>query len=151
MQKVAKAIRSARSDYNIPAKIKTEAFVISSDEKLASSLKEFQVDLQTLSYCSLVDIVTTVQSGCAILTINSQCEVHLMLKGIIEVEKEVGKLEKKREQLQQNIVKLNQKMSIEDYEKKVPINVQEDNIENLKQSVIEVERIGSAIAVLNLM
>lgn len=74
-----------------------------------------------------------------------------MLKGIIEVEKEVGKLEKKREQLQQNIVKLNQKMSIEDYEKKVPINVQEDNIENLKQSVIEVERIGSAIAVLNLM
>lgn len=151
VQKVAKALRSARSDYNIPAKTKTEAFIISSDEKTSSLLNNFKADLQTLSYCSSSDIVKEAPSGCAILTINAQCEVHLMLKGIIEVHKEIGKLEKKREQLQQTISKLKQKLSIEDYEKKVPLNVQEDNTENLKQSEIEVERIGSAIEALKLM
>lgn len=151
VQKVAKAIRSARSDYNIPAKTKTEAFVISSDEKMSGILSEFQVDLQTLAYCSVVEVVELAPSGCAILTINAQCEVHLMLKGIIEVDKEVGKLEKKREQLQQTIGKLKQKMNIEDYAKKVPVNVQEDNIASLKQSEIEVDRIASAIAALKLM
>lgn len=151
VQKVAKAIRSARSDYNIPAKVKTEAFVISSDDKMESILHQFKSELQTLSYCSSIETVNEAPKGCAILTINAQCEVHLMLKGIIEVDKEIGKLEKKRELLQAGISKLKQKMSIEDYEKKVPLSIQEDNTENLKQSEIEVERIGDAIAALKLM
>lgn len=151
VQKVAKAIRSARSDYNIPAKTKTEAFIISSDEKSSSTLNEFKFDLQTLSYCSNIEIAKEAPSGCAILSISAQCEVHLMLKGIIEVDKEVGKLEKKREQLNQKIVQLKQKMSIDDYARKVPENVQQDNTENLNQSEIEVERIGTAIEALKLM
>lgn len=151
VQKVAKAVRSARSDYNIPAKVKTESFIVSSDEKLSTVLNDFKVDLQTMSYCSSSDIVKEPPTGCAILTINAQCEVHLLLKGIIEVDKEIGKLGKKREQLQQTISKLKQKMSIEDYEKKLPLNVQQDNIETLKQSECEIERIRSAIEALKLM
>lgn len=151
VQKVAKAIRSARSDYNIPAKTKTQAFIISSDDKLSSIVRDFQTDLQTLSYCSTSDVVKEAPSGCAILSINAQCEVHLSLKGIIEADKEIAKLEKKREQLQQSIVKLKQKMSIEDYEKKIPVTIQESNIENLQQSEIEVDRIAAAIEALKLM
>lgn len=151
MQKVAKAIRSARSDYNIPAKTKTDAFIICSDDSLSSILSNFKSDLQTLSYCSSSEIVKEAQKGCAILTINAQCEVHLLLKGIIEADKEIGKLEKKREQLQQTIIKLQQKMSVADYEKKVPQSIQEDNTETLKQSEVEVDRIGQAIEALKLM
>lgn len=148
---MTKAIRSARSDYNIPNKIKTEAFIISSDDKLTNVLNSFKTELQTLSYCSTSDVVKEAPSGCAILAINAQCEVHLVLKGVIVVENEIGKLEKKREQLQQTIVKLNQKMSMEDYEKKVPEIIQLENTETLKQSEIEVERIGTAIEALKLM
>lgn len=151
VQKVAKALRSARSDYNIPAKTKTEAFIISSDEGSSKILNEFNIDLQTLSFSSSTDVVKEAPSGCAILSISAQCEVHLMLKGIIEVDKEVGKLEKKREQLQQKIVALQKKMLIEDYDKKVPENVQLENTETLSQSEIEVERIGTAIEALKLM
>lgn len=151
VQKIAKAVRSARSDYNIPVKTKTESFIISSDDKLSSIIESYKGDLQTLSYCSTSDVVKTAPSGCAILTINAQCEVHLMLKGIIEVDKEIGKLEKKRDQLQQTITKLKQKMTMEDYENKVPENIQLENTENLKQSEIEVERIGSAVSALKLM
>lgn len=151
VQKVAKAIRSARSDYNIPAKIKTESFIVSSNEKMTNILTDFKTDLQTLSYCSSSDIVKEPPSGCAILSINAQCEVHLMLKGIIEADKEILKLEKKREQLKQNIGKLTKLIGIEDYENKVPINIQEENAENLKQTEVEVERIGAAIESLKMM
>lgn len=151
MQKVAKAIRSTRSDYNIPAKTKTETFIISSDEKLSDIVNKFKTDLHTLSYCSTSDIVKEAPSGCAILAINAQFQIHLMLKGIIEADKEIAKLEKKRDQLQQTIAKLQQKMALEDYEKKVPLNIQQENSENLKQAEIEVERIGPAMEALKLM
>lgn len=151
MQKVIKSIRSARSDYNIPAKIKTEAFIICSDEAMSNLLKDFKIEIQTLSYCSKIDIVKEAPKGCAILSVNAQCEAHLMLKGVIEVDKEVGKLEKKQEYLEQNIVKLKQKMSIDDYENKVPENIRIENSENLKQSEIEIERIKTAIEALKLM
>lgn len=151
MQKVAKAIRSARSDYNIPSKTKTEAFIISTDEKLTGILTAFKTELQTMSYCSTSDIVTEAPSGCAILTVNAQCDVHLLLKGVIEADKEIGKLEKKRSQLEQTITGLKKKMAVESYETKVPEGVQQDNIENLKQSEIEVERIGTAIEALKMM
>lgn len=109
------------------------------------------MEIQTLSYCSKTDIVEEAPKGCAILSINAQCEVHLMLKGVIEVDKEIGKLEKKQESLEQNITKLKQKMSIEDYENKVPENVRADNSEHLQQNQIEVERIKAAIEALKLM
>jgi valyl-tRNA synthetase len=114
-------------------------------------LKDFKLEIETLCYCSKVEVVAEVPQGCAILSINAQCEIHLMLKGIIEVEKEVGKLEKKSEQLQTLIGNLKKKMSNEDYAIKVPAKVQTENAETLKESEIEIERIQSAIEALKLM
>lgn len=150
-QIVLKAIRSARSDYNIPAKTKTEAFVKCSDVDMSRILKDFKLEIETLSYCSNVEVVSDAPLGCAILSINAQCEVHLMLKGIIEVEKEVTKLEKKSEQLQSLIGNLRKKMTIEGYVTKVPVKVQEENIETVSQSEIEIGRIQAAIEALKLM
>lgn len=151
VQKVIKQIRSARSDYTIPVKVKTEAYIICTDEAMSNVLKDFKTEIQTLAYCSSIDIVKEAPKGCAILSINAQCEVHLMLKGVIEADKEIGKLEKKRDYLEQTITKLKQKMNIEDYENKVPENIRIENTENLKQSEIEVVRINAAMEALKLM
>lgn len=113
-------------------------------------LKEFKLEIETLCYCSTVEVVSEVPQGCAILSI-AQCEVHLMLKGIIEVDKEVAKLEKKSEQLQQLIGNLKKKMSIDDYANKVPVKVQTENSENLKESEIEIDRIRTAIEALKIL
>lgn len=114
-------------------------------------LKDFKLEIETLSYCSNVEVVNDAPLGCAILSINAQCEIHLMLKGIIEVEKEVTKLEKKSEQLQTLIGNLKKKMTIEGYVTKVPVKVQEENIETVSQSEIEIGRIQAAIEALKLM
>lgn len=151
IQKIIKSIRVVRSDYNIPSKIKTDVYLICNDDKVTATIESFKEDIKALAYCSSNDIVKKAPAGCAILTINSQCEAHLMLKGIIEADKEIAKLEKKTEVLEQTILKLKQKMSMDGYAQKVPENVQQENIETLKESEIEIERIAAAVKALSML
>lgn len=151
MQKAARVIRSARSDYNLPNKAKTEAFVVCTDSQTNDIVKKYAGDLATISYCSKIELDTTPPAGCAILTVSGQCEVHLLLKGLIEVDKEIAKLQKKQVQLEQTVNKLKQSMEASDYTIKVPTEVQTANTEKLEQSESEIQRIINAMDTLKLM
>lgn len=151
MQKAARIIRSARSDYNLPNKTKTEAYIVCTDAQPNDILKKYASDLATVSYCSKVEFDTTPPAGCAILTVSGQCEVHLLLKGLIEADKEIAKLQKKQQQLVQTVSKLKQAMEASDYATKVPADVQTANTEKLQQSESEIERITKAVETLKLM
>lgn len=151
IQKAAKVIRSARSDYNIPNKTKTDAYIVSTDAGTIDILKKFSADLATTAYCSTIEFDKPPPTGCAILTISGQCEVHLLLKGLIDTEKELAKLHKHREQLEQTVTKLQQAIAAVDYAVKVPQEVQTNNLEKLNQSNGEIVRITSAMETLKLM
>lgn len=151
VQKAAKVIRSARSDYNIPNKIKTEAYVVCQDSTTRQILEKFTLDLSTTAFCSKIDFETSPPAGCAILTVSGQCQIHLVLKGLIEIDKELGKLQKKKEQLEVTINRLDQSMAAADYTTKVPIDIQEINTEKLSQSRSEIDRINSAMETLKVM
>jgi valyl-tRNA synthetase len=153
MQKAAKLIRSARSDYNIPNKTKTEAFIVCSDESERETLNTLSLALATLAYCSTItfDEGSNVPTGCAILTVSGQCEIHLVLKGLIEADKEIAKLQKKHDLLLQTVGKLKQGITAADYETKVPVDVQQANKEKIQQSESEIERIIAAMATLKIM
>lgn len=151
VQKAARIIRSARSDYNLPNKTKTEAFVVCTDSQPNEILKKYANDLTTVSFCSKIHFDTTPSQGCAILTVSGQCEVHLLLKGLVEADKEIAKLEKKKVQLEQTVSKLNQAMSAADYTTKVPADVQTANNDKLSESSSEIQRITAAIETLKLM
>lgn len=152
VQKAARVIRSARSDYNIPNKTKTDAYIVCTDAATNELLRKFADDLATQSYCSAV-VFDTVErpAGCAILTVSAACEVHLMLKGLIDADKELAKLQKKRDQLVQTVAKLSASMAAADYGVKVPAEVQEANVEKLTQSRGEIDRIAGAMETLTLM
>lgn len=151
IQKAAKVIRSARSDYNLPNKTKTEAFIVCTDELTNIILQKFANDLITTAYCSKLEFDVKPPAGCAILTVTGQCEIHLLLKGLIQVDKELQKLEKKKTQLIQTVERLNQTIAAGDYATKVPLDVQEANTEKLDQAESEILRITSAMDTLKLM
>ncbi|KAJ9598284.1 hypothetical protein L9F63_011024 [Diploptera punctata] len=151
VQKIIHLVRSARSDYNLPNKTKTEAYVVCSDDETSASLKKYQSALSTLSYCSKMEVSTSPPKGCVILTVSDKCEVHLLLKGLIEPAKEMLKLQKKQDQLQQQLNKLKQAMSAPDYEVKVPQEVRQTNSEKLNQTEGELLRLESAMTTLKSM
>lgn len=151
VQRAAKVIRSARSDYNLPNKTKTEAHIVCGEEAVKATLERFAADLATMSYSQIHFVSGEPPAGCAILTVSGACVVHLVLKGLIEVDKEVEKLSKKKDNLNSTVEKLEQAMTAPDYTTKVPEDVRNNNQEKLNQSKIEIERIIAAMETLKTM
>ncbi|XP_068633756.1 valine--tRNA ligase isoform X2 [Battus philenor] len=147
--KMVHLIRSTRSEYNLTNKQKTTAHLLISSELKAVKLRGLFRSLQSLANSELSD--EQPPTGCSILTVSDKIEVHLVLKGLIDPQKEISKLEKKKETLSQTINKLQQAMAAEDYSVKVPAEVQKANTEKLSQSQGELERLNTAMETLKLM
>ncbi|XP_060803190.1 valine--tRNA ligase [Amyelois transitella] len=146
--KMVHLIRSTRSEYNITNKQKTTAHLIITDTR-KEELKNLFRSLQSLANSELSD--EEPPSGCSILTVSDKIEVRLVLKGLIDPQKEITKLEKKKESLSQTIGKLEQAIAADDYTAKVPVDVQKNNTEKLAQSLGEIDRLEAAIQTLKLM
>lgn len=127
------------------------AYLTCSDQLTADIINKLDLPLQTLSYCSKTEINTKAPEGCAIITVSAKCEVHLLLKGLIDPPKEIVKLQKKLDFLQGTEKKLSQLMAAGDYETKVPPEVQQSNKEKLSQTATEIDRLNSAIEALKQM
>lgn len=104
-----------------------------------------------MAYCSKTETNTSPPKGCTIITVSDKCEVHLLLKGLIDPEKEITKMQKKLDFLIGTINKLNQAVSAADYSIKVPTEVQQANAEKLTQTSIEMKRIEEAMEALKLI
>ncbi|KOC62310.1 Valine--tRNA ligase [Habropoda laboriosa] len=147
--KLIKNIRSTRATYNLPNKVKTEAFLICTSDSLKEKLLQYKLLIETLSYSTLNTMEPP--TGCAIVTITDKVQVHLLLKGLIDPKKEIEKLSKKEEQLIDIIRKTKQAMEISDYNVKVPLDVQNSNKERLTNSEGELQRIIDALSALRAM
>jgi len=149
VQRITHAVRSRRSEYNLPNKTKTDLFIKCSDGILAERLSTFMLALKTLSYSNEVKILTenvAPPEGCAIFPVSDKCEVHLLLKGLIDPVKEVAKLQQKEERLKTQLDKLKASTQVTDYETKVPEDVRKTNAEKLVQLDGELEKVIDAIA-----
>ncbi|XP_026327142.1 valine--tRNA ligase isoform X2 [Hyposmocoma kahamanoa] len=147
--KMIHLIRSTRSEYNLANKQKTLVHLVISQELEVEKLKDLFRSVQSLANSELSDEEPPI--GCSILTVSDKIEVHLVLKGLIDPQKEIAKLDKKKESLTQTINKLQQAMAAEDYTTKVPDEVQKTNTEKLTQSLGEMERLLKAVETLKLM
>ncbi|KAK9877874.1 hypothetical protein WA026_020100 [Henosepilachna vigintioctopunctata] len=151
VQRIAKAIRSARSDYTLTNKTKTEAYVKCSDTMVSEVISKYNTPLCTLSFCSKISTVDKAPGGCAVITFSDKCEVYLLLKGLIEPAKEINKIEKKIKFLQGTQSSLTKVMNAPNYSTKVPSEIQENNTEKLLQTVVELTRLETALHDLKLM
>lgn len=147
--KAASMIRSTRSDYNLPNKTKTEIFIVCNVAETRAILQKYSNDLSTTAFCLPIDFdAKPPASGCAILTISGECEVHLLLKGLIEPDKELQKLDKKKTQLSNTVTSLNKAMQANDYATKVPESIQQANTDKLQAAESEIVRIIAAMEAL---
>ncbi|XP_028327250.1 valine--tRNA ligase-like isoform X1 [Gouania willdenowi] len=144
---VVKTIRSLRADYNL-VKARADCYLQCSDSETASMVQKYSLQIETLSYSQAVVPLTSNQAvpqGCAVAIASDRCTVNLLLKGLIDVEKEVSKLKTKKSDLEKQMEKLREKMMKSDYVKKVPVKVQEQDAEKLRQSQTELEKVNEAI------
>ncbi|XP_023278259.1 valine--tRNA ligase-like [Seriola lalandi dorsalis] len=118
------------------------------DSATVSLVQKYSLQIQTLSYSQAIIPLTAnqpVPEGCAVAIASDRCTVNLMLKGLIDVEKEVAKLMTKKGDLEKQMEKLREKMAKNDYKEKVPVKVQEQDAEKLRQSQTELEKVKEAV------
>ncbi|XP_035274400.1 valine--tRNA ligase isoform X2 [Anguilla anguilla] len=145
---VVRTIRSLRADYNL-TKTRADCYLQCIDSDTAAVVQKHGLQIQTLSYSQSVHAVPAagggVPEGCAVAIASDRCTVHLLLKGLIDPEKELAKLAAKKGDLERQTEKLNEKMEKSDYKEKVPAKVQEQDGERLRQSQTELQKVKEAI------
>ncbi|KAG8190395.1 hypothetical protein JTE90_022038 [Oedothorax gibbosus] len=146
-------VRSLRSDYNLPKNEKLELFVKCDDADTKTSLSGLEETITFLTSSASMKIVDseTIPPGCAITTISENCEAHLLLKGHIDISKEISRLEQKQEKLCSQISKLKEATEVPDYETKVPMSVRELHSEKITLTEGELSKVVQVIQTLKIM
>ncbi|XP_052095273.1 valine--tRNA ligase-like [Mytilus californianus] len=153
VQTVVKSIRSTRADYNLVNKNKTDVYLKCDTTETASILKRYTDLIETLTFCASLNILVgdSPPEGCAVQTVSAKCECHIMLKGIIDISKEISKLNGKKDTLSGQLQKLKDTTAKEDYTTKVPEDVRQKNSQKMSETEIEIEKLTQAIATLGRM
>uniref|UniRef100_H9GP70 valine--tRNA ligase n=1 Tax=Anolis carolinensis TaxID=28377 RepID=H9GP70_ANOCA len=144
---IIKAVRSLRADYNL-TKTKADCYLQCLDAETVAAVAQCSEYIRTLSSSKQVLILEpgkAAPSGCAVAIASDKCTVHLLLKGLIDAEKEISKLTNKKAELQKQILRLRERVESPDYAAKVPVKVQEADTVKLKQSETELQKSEEAI------
>jgi valyl-tRNA synthetase len=151
---IVRRVRSLRSDYELMNKQKADLYV-----QLVDTKKEELADLTpligTLASANNVNLLTATDDksaipvGCAKVTVSAKCTVSIALQGVLDIAKEVTKLNAKRQKLQQQVEKLKEVTAKADYEEKVPLGVRNNNTEKLQSMNTELKHLEEAIEVLS--
>eukprot|EP00118_Oscarella_pearsei_P025855 m.308914 g.308914 ORF g.308914 m.308914 type:complete len:1085 (+) comp45062_c0_seq1:2-3256(+) len=152
IQDVIKATRSARQDY-LPPRARPQVYYVCASSSVADILRKFESAVTTLAYAEKIHFLVNEKApqGCTVATVGDKCEVHLLIKGLVDIAKEIQKLESKRERVTTKLQKLKELTQVPDYAAKVPENVQQSNEEKLQLNESELKNLVKAIEQFELM
>lgn len=156
-QEAINKIRSLRSDYQLTVKNKTDLFIQTFEPSIQASLSAFHDLITTmtngnsLTFLDGSDSSQTPPIGCALSTLSDKCKLYILLKGIIDIDKEEVKLNKKKESLNQQIESIKKEQAKPNYDTRVPEAVKQKNSEKLVQLANEILLIDDGIKQLQAM
>ncbi|KAG0680591.1 valine--tRNA ligase [Pichia californica] len=145
---VTKGARSLLAQYGITKN--GSVFVESANPKffeIAESQKDSIVSLiKAVEKVNVVSKAEEIPSGCVLSTVVPEVNVHLLVKGMIDIEKEVAKFQKKLEKSKTGLNNLEKIMSSDDYESKASESAKEKNLQSKDKTIAEIEGIETTIA-----
>ncbi|KAG0081839.1 hypothetical protein BGZ90_003523 [Linnemannia elongata] len=143
---VVRSGRSLMGDYNMTKG--GQIYILGSPE-IAKLLKSEEAGIATLTkgskFCTVISDVAAIPEGCASQTIQEGCTVYLLVKGMVDVDAEVQKIEKKLVKVQKAKDDLLKKTQDATYLTKVKAEIREMNEAKLKDYEAEIATLTSGI------
>jgi len=133
MLDIVKTVRSMKEEY-LHTKAKAEVSLKPHSSEVAEVARSLLDTIKTLTNSSEVHLQSMDDEspkGCAVALVSDKCEVHLHIKGLVDIGKEISKLEEKQTKTNSQLLKVMEAMKIEDYENKVPETVRLQNAEKV--------------------
>jgi len=145
VQKLVKVTRSMQVMYNI---LKTSPAVTVNvhDEAAKERLLRYERVFLALAYAGKLTVTVNAEppQGCAADIPDSSCEIYLHIKGLVDIDQELSKLNTKFYNTDTQHQALLQRMGSSDYAK-VPDNIKEKDNEKLEHLIVELENIQKAM------
>ncbi|EGC32719.1 hypothetical protein DICPUDRAFT_49396 [Dictyostelium purpureum] len=132
-QDVIKSIRSLRSSYNIPTSKKIHTFIHVKDHENLERFNSHAQFIRVLAYASQLEVHISAESrpGCIINIVNENVSILLDVRGSVDFNQEIGRLESKKSLLVKNFDTLQSKTQAPTYEK-VPQTIKDNDSTKLK-------------------
>jgi valyl-tRNA synthetase len=135
-----KAFRSQIASYKIQGNAKPHIIVQTSNPEMHQIFKQELAVVQSLVKAGETGVISADEqppAGCLKGFVSDEISIYVKVVGLIDIKVENDRIEKRMKQLDGFKEALVKKMSIPDYDKKVPANVQAEN--NEKMNVLDTE------------
>ena len=144
---IIRAVRNIRAEVNTPMSKQVSMYVKTIDQSLATNLEKHRLYLERFCNTSELVITPTVeapeQSMTAVIT---GAEIFLPLEGLIDIEKEIARLEKELQKWKDEVALVQKKLSNQGFVDKAPEKVVEaerkKEVEYLEKRTMVEERLN---------
>ncbi|QPG73509.1 valine--tRNA ligase [Brettanomyces nanus] len=145
---IIKSARSLLSQYNIT---KNAKIYIETEKADYNSIAEEQREaigslIKAVSEVTVVSSAADVPKGCVLDAASPDCNVHLMVKGAIDIDVEIGKVHKKLSKTEGALKNLTKVMNAEDYQVKASDEAKEKNRNTAATAKADIESYEATIA-----
>lgn len=145
---VTKEARSLLSQYNILKNGKV--FVETANEQLYNTIvsqKDSIVSLvKAIDSIEVVKAVDDIPSGVVLQAVSPEINVHLLVKGHVDIDSEIAKANKKFEKIVKSKESIEKIINSKDYAEKASLYAQEQNKTRLDNALAEIEGFEATIA-----
>lgn len=146
IQKVTIAIRSIRSDFNVPPDKKMEAILNLSDNKEQEMLKKHSNYITLLAGISALTIGSRMEKPeHAATAVEQGIEIYVPLVGLLDVEKEKSRLNSKLKQANESLTRAEKKLKNQAFIEKAPQEVVAKEKEKLNALLDEKKKIEAQL------
>ncbi|TIC01985.1 hypothetical protein E3Q17_01587 [Wallemia mellicola] len=142
-----KATRSLATAYNVQGN-NIQAYIETTEEKAPIFKSQLAVLKTLIKGCKVLEVVTTsseIPVGCAVQSINVDANLHVLVRGLVDIDAELTKLEKKEKAAKMTLEKTIKATQIDGYAEKVSVQVQQNNQEKIQNYEKEIEALTSAM------
>lgn len=125
VMEIIKAIRNMRAEVNVPPGKRSPVILLAASREMAAFLTHQEVYFASLAGAEplTVDLMERPKPGNALTAIAEGVEIYLPLRGLIDVEKELARLAKERDELAQDLSLVQAKLANKDFISKAPTAV----------------------------
>jgi valyl-tRNA synthetase len=131
-----KAIRNIRAEMNVPFSKRAKVIIVNSDDKLKLNFVKNKVLVEKLAYASSVEIIndkSSMDTSNMTSAIIDGAEIFIPLEDLIDIDKELERLDKEKSNLKKELKRVNGKLANENFVKKAPEKIIEEERKKLKK------------------
>ncbi len=143
VMEATRGIRNIRAEMNVPANRKAKAIFVTMDETISNVIQGEQSTFGRLASISEV-VVQADKTGIshdAVAVVVNGAEIYLPLEDLIDMEKEIERLDKEKANLEMELDRVNKKLGNEGFVAKAPAAVIDSEKEKLKKYTEMYEKI----------